>query len=82
MCRSRGDPEQFPFPRQASGSSVSAYDGLTLDPVTGVLMVAPAGRRLSKQEAAMIRAALAQGQPVQFADRHQWRHFQVRHPEG
>jgi hypothetical protein len=38
------------------------------------------GRRLSREEAAIIRAALAQGQPVQFADRHQWRHFQVRYP--
>jgi hypothetical protein len=49
--------------------------------MTGVLVVAPGnGRRLRKDEAAIIRAALAKGLPVQFADRHQWRHFQVRHP--
>ena len=49
----------------------------------GVLVVAPGnGRRLTRAEAAIIRAALAQGHPVQFADRHQWRHFQVRHPSA
>jgi hypothetical protein len=37
------------------------------------------GKRLSKQEAALVRAAQASGQAVIFADRHQWRHFQ-RHP--
>jgi hypothetical protein len=37
------------------------------------------GKRLSKQEAAMVREAQANGYQVRFADRHQWRHFQ-RHP--
>ncbi len=54
---------------------------LVLDPVTGVLVVTTGnGQRLSRQEATLIRAAQAQGIPVQFADRHQWRHFQVRYP--
>jgi hypothetical protein len=47
------------------------------DPATGVLMVTGEGR-LSKQEAAMVREALSGGQEVVFANRHQWRHFQVR----
>jgi hypothetical protein len=34
--------------------------------------------RLSKQEAAMVREAVSSGQEVVFANRHQWRHFQVR----
>ncbi len=38
------------------------------------------GRRLGKQEVAVVREAMAQGQAVMFANRHQWRHFQ-RHPE-
>ncbi|WP_161982208.1 hypothetical protein [Dictyobacter alpinus] len=48
-----------------------------MDPVTGALLVA-GGRRLSREEAEMVRQALADGQDVQFATRHQWRHFQVR----
>ncbi len=41
-------------------------------------MVTGARKRLTKAEAEAVRMALAQGQPVVFADRHQWRHFQVR----
>jgi len=37
------------------------------------------GKRLFKQEAALVREAQANGQAVVFSDRHQWRHFQ-RHP--
>jgi hypothetical protein len=46
-----------------------------VDPITGVLMVC-GGKRLSKQEAAMVRQAQAQDVVVVFANRHQWRHFQ------
>jgi hypothetical protein len=49
-----------------------------LDPVTGALVVTGARKRLTKGDAEVIRAALSQGQPVAFANRHQWRHFQVR----
>jgi hypothetical protein len=42
------------------------------------MVVTGGKKRLSKQEAAVVREALAGGQPVVFADRHQWRHFQVR----
>lgn len=49
-----------------------------VDPATGALVVGKSGR-LSKQEAATVREAMAQGREVWFADRHQWRHFQ-RHP--
>jgi len=38
------------------------------------------GGRLDKHEAAAVRAAMANGQEVVFANRHQWRHFQ-RYPE-
>jgi hypothetical protein len=48
-----------------------------VDPVTGVLLVGGA-RRLTKQEAAVVREAQVNGQAVQFATRHQWRHFQRR----
>jgi hypothetical protein len=34
--------------------------------------------RLSRQEAALVREAVSRGQEVVFANRHQWRHFQVR----
>ncbi len=44
----------------------------------GVLVVRGGGR-LRREDAEMIRQAVADGQPVQFANRHQWRHFQVRH---
>jgi hypothetical protein len=40
------------------------------------------GKRLTKREAALVREALAQGQAVQFADRHQWRHFSLRECVG
>jgi hypothetical protein len=45
-----------------------------IDSVTGALLVL-GGKRLEKQEAAAVRAALANGQEVVFANRHQWRHF-------
>jgi hypothetical protein len=46
-----------------------------IDPETGVVVVS-GGKRLEKQEAAAVRAAMANGQEVVFANRHQWRHFQ------
>ncbi len=47
--------------------------------MTDTLLVrAGNGKRLTKQEAAVVRAALDAGHTVQFADRHQWRHFAVR----
>ncbi len=49
-----------------------------VDPASGALVVRD-GRRLSRQEAQMLREAMASGQVVVFADRHQWRHFQ-RYP--
>ncbi|WP_268887327.1 hypothetical protein [Ktedonobacter robiniae] len=36
------------------------------------------GKRLSKDDAAVVRQLLAEGKQVVFTDRHQWRHFQVR----
>ena len=46
--------------------------------MTGGFVVSRATQRLTKQETQMIRDAVASGQPVQFLDRHQWRHFTVR----
>jgi len=37
-------------------------------------------KRLTAEEAAMVREALATGRVVVFRNRHQWRHFQVRFP--
>jgi hypothetical protein len=36
---------------------------------------------LTRQEAAAIRQAITDGYTVVFPNRHQWRHFQVRHPQ-
>lgn len=49
-----------------------------MDEVAGVLVVGAATARLTREEAACVRAWVASGQPVRFATRHQWRHFQVR----
>jgi len=38
------------------------------------------GKRRTRQEAAAVRQALAQGQTVTFATRHQWRHYTQRKP--
>jgi hypothetical protein len=38
------------------------------------------GKRRTRQEAAAVRQALAQGQTVAFATRHQWRHYTQRKP--
>jgi hypothetical protein len=45
-----------------------------------MLYVDATGRRLTRKAAAAIRQAIANGQTVVFPNRHQWRHFQVRHP--
>jgi len=38
------------------------------------------GKRRSRQEAAAVRSALADGQEIAFATRHQWRHYHKRKP--
>ena len=38
------------------------------------------GKRRTREEAAAVRQALAQGQEVAFATRHQWRHYTKRQP--
>ena len=46
------------------------------DPVHGGLVVETHGKRLTLEEAAVVREAMANGVAVQFQNRHQWRHFQ------
>jgi len=47
---------------------------------TGVVQQGVHGKRRTRQEAAAVREALAQGQTVAFATRHQWRHYTQRKP--
>jgi len=45
-----------------------------------MIAIDASGRRRSRQEAAAVRAALAEGQEVAFTTRHQWRHYHKRKP--
>ena len=47
--------------------------------MTGALLIGEV-KRLTAQEAAVVREALVAGRVVVFRSRHQWRHFQVRFP--
>lgn len=49
-----------------------------VDESTGALVVTGETKRLTREEADRVRAAVEGGQVVVFPDRHRWRHFQVR----
>ena len=49
-----------------------------VDRETGALVVTGQTKRLTGEEAALVREVVAAGLPVVFPDRHRWRHFQVR----